>query len=194
LSSCADLLASLNPLSLTFNLASPDRPLKFHDWVLDTLDWKACMHGWTRLREVTLLRGSLIDDKWSDDEGLHTFPILHRQPDERPLGNGSVPITYDVRGMDLEGMEKSEWPESIHRKGVLELAPRSKIIIKASTDEVAAWIDLKLRKEDFAARDRVEIEVEETDTGEGEAVRMEIEYWRRRGRDWVEGRMLSRST
>jgi hypothetical protein len=189
LSSFVDFLASLHPLSLTFNLTPADGRSRFDDWILPTSDWKACISGWTRLRHVTLYGGSLIDDDWSDDEGYHTSPILHRKPDERPLGEGSLTITYDVRGMDLEGMSESEWPESIFREGeVLELAPVSKIVIKTSTEEVAAWVDTELRKQEATARDRVEIEVVRTDANEGESLQRELNAWRRRGRRYEHDR------
>jgi hypothetical protein len=186
--SCHNLLPHLDPLSLTFALSSFDYPLSWEDWECHGLPWTS---SWTRIERVIFQGGNLYEKTV-----LGPRTTLFRGPDERPLGDGSLQITYDLRGLDMDnpGLRRTGWLEDMLTDVVfdLPLAPNHPILIQTSSEQTQTHVDRELRnmgvdKAGSAYRDRVEISRETEE--EGEKVMEEMEDWRRRGRDRVEGRV-----
>jgi hypothetical protein len=145
--------------------------------------------SWARLENVVFRGGELF-------EGGQRSPLLS---DEQALGYGPVRITYDFRAFRFfsseafseEGEAWARYNFALRRSDLLPRRARP-ILVKTSSEEeevelVKVLEELGVDQDGLVYRDRVEIC--QGPEQEGERVLMQMEAWRRRGMDWVKGRV-----
>jgi hypothetical protein len=187
--SCDELFPRLNPLSVTFCLNHADEPRSCGEWYSESPEWLPLAWSWARLENVVFRGGELF-------EGGQRSPLLS---DKQALGYGPVRITYDFRAFRFfsseafseEGEAWARYNFALRRSDLLPRRARP-ILVKTSSEEeevelVKVLEELGVDQDGLVYRDRVEIC--QGPEQEGERVLMQMEAWRRRGMDWVKGRV-----